>query len=126
MGSVKQELDYFPTYPELPFKGHWGDCFRRLMVAGVCTVSEGLPREGSHSENLPFGYSRPVSRIPEQETKSVCGSDTEHLQSPLLPANPELEKMGMSHMSHIYLVARDRVPEAGIAGTSPDTRGWTS
>lgn len=72
MGSVKQELDYFPTYPELPFKGHWGDCFRRLMVAGVCTVSEGLPREGSHSENLPFGYSRPVSRIPEQERKSVA------------------------------------------------------
>lgn len=95
------------------------------MVAGVCTVSEDLPREGSHSENLPFGSSRPVSHIPEQERKSVCGSDTGHLQSPLLPANPGFEKMGMGYMSHIYLVARDRAPEAGIVGTSPDTRGWT-
>lgn len=90
------------------------------MAAGVCTVSEELPREGSHSENLPFSSSRPVSHIPEQERKSACGSDAGHVQSPLPPANPGLEKMGMDL---IYLVARGRVPEAGIARTSPDTRG---
>lgn len=96
------------------------------MAAGVCTVCEGLPREGSHSENLLFSSSRPVSHIPEQERKSACGSDARHVQSPHLLANPGLEKMGMGHTGHIYLVARGRVPEAGIAGTSPNTRGWTS
>lgn len=93
------------------------------MAAGVCTVSEGLPREGSHSENLPFSSSRPVSHLPEQERKSTYSSDAGHVQSSLLHANPGLERMGMGHIS---LEARGRVPEGGISGTSPDTRGWTS
>lgn len=68
------------------------------MTAGVCTVSEGLPREGSHSENLPFSSSRPVSHIPEQERKSADSSDVGHVQSPLPPANPGFERMGIGHL----------------------------
>ena len=45
------------------------------------------------------------------------------VQSPLPPANPGLERMGMGHIGHIYLEARGRFPEAGMAGTSPDARG---
>lgn len=68
LGSLRQSVDDFHTHPVPPFEGQRGDCSLRLMEAGVHTVSEGLPGEGSHSQNVPFSSSRLVSHVPE----TVC------------------------------------------------------
>lgn len=56
------------------------------MEAGVCIVSEGLPREDSHSENVPLSFPQLVSHVPELK-RHDHGSDAGHPQSPSPPAS---------------------------------------